>query len=125
MAVEAHPHAACDWAAAAVLWSVALEGATMYLQGLPLCSLRGPAVGSCALRAGVHCLADLRVCYSAVLAAASTLGAVGSEAAMRALLPAQTLAELAAFMVLARRRMCADDGLLIASRMQASAQAAD
>jgi hypothetical protein len=70
-------------------------------------------------------LADLRERYPAVLAAASTVAAVGLQAASHAgTFPALTLsAELANFnpLVLARRRRFADDG---AAQTQAAAEAA-
>ena len=68
-------------------------------------------------------LADLRARarYPAVLAAASAAAVVGPQAAMRALFQPSHFAELANFLVLARRRRFADDG---ATLMQAAAEAA-
>ena len=66
-------------------------------------------------------LADLRARYPAVLAAASAAAVVGPQAAMRALFQPSHYAELANFLVLARRRRFADDG---ATLMQAAAEAA-
>jgi hypothetical protein len=67
-------------------------------------------------------LADLRARYPAVLAAASTVAVVGPQAAMRALFQPSHFAELANFLVLARRRgRFADDGV---TQMQATAEVA-
>jgi hypothetical protein len=66
-------------------------------------------------------LTDLRARYPAVVAAASAVAVVGAQAALRALVVPQNFAELANFLVLAKRRRFAVDG---AARMQAAAEAA-
>ena len=96
---------------AAALWGVALEGAAAHQRGLPLCSLRGPAGGSCACCSALPWLTCGRASYPAVLAATSTVAAAGAQAATRALFQPLHFAEnwLTNCLVLARQRRFADD----------------
>jgi hypothetical protein len=85
-------HAACDWAVAAALWAPHARATASRWKGPQRTSGSCPCA-ACGgqLEDPVHyvleCagLAGLRARYPAVLAAASTVAAVGPQAAMRAL----------------------------------------